>query len=96
MLSGLAGKCQQSCKHLPGTCQLDQMALSDSPVAAPHRYRAPEGGGRVENRRERAETEKGGPENQNGANICLISAVEKKTFFFFAFSSEKSGMHVVE
>lgn len=95
MLSGLAGKCQQSCKHLPGTCQLDQMALSDSPVAAPHRYRAPEGGGRVENRRERAETEKGGPENQNGANICLISAVEKKNFFF-AFSSEKSGMHVVE
>lgn len=65
MLSGLAGKCQQSCKHLPGTCQLDQMALSDSPVAAPRRYRAPEGGGRVENRQERAETEKGGPENQN-------------------------------
>lgn len=44
MLSGLAGKCQQSCKHLPGTCQLDQMALFDSPVAAPHRYRAPEEG----------------------------------------------------
>lgn len=65
MLSGLAGKCQQSCKHLPGTCQLDQMALSDSPVAAPRRYRAPEGGARGENRRERAETEKGGPENQN-------------------------------
>lgn len=46
MLSGFAGKCQQSCKHLPGSCQLDQMALSDSPVAAPRRYGGVREGGK--------------------------------------------------
>lgn len=51
-LDGLAGKCQQSCKHLPGTCQLDQMAISDSLCRVSGLMRLSSGGPLLVRRRE--------------------------------------------